>query len=441
MLILKIIHGYPPRYNAGSEVYSQMLCRGLADRHTVHVFTREEDPFKEDFALQLERDCLDPRITLHLINIPGDKHRYRYRHSEVDQKLANLLDHLKPDIVHIGHLNHLSTSLIYEIANRKIPIVYTLHDYWLMCPRGQFIQRRPAEPKNLWALCDKQDHKKCATHCYAGYFSGNKDEQVIDIAYWANWVARRMRHIREITSLINCFIAPSMYLYNRFINEFGLPKDKILHLSYGYDLQRYQNKRRSPGEPFTFGYIGTHTPAKGIQLLIRAFSLLKGDCKLRIWGRPTALNTAALKNIIAELPLAIQTNIEWRGEYINDHITPDVFNHVDAIVIPSIWVENSPLVIHEALQARVPVITADVGGMAEYIQHGKNGLLFKHRDAINLSVQMQHFIDHPELAQQFGQQGYLHSTDSNIPSLNQHIATLEFIYRQLLAKEDISICA
>ncbi len=63
-------------------------------------------------------------------------------------------------------------------------------------------------------------------------------------------------------------------------------------------------------------------------------------------------------------------------EYRNQDIVRDVFDHVDAIVVPSVWVENSPLVIHEAQQARVPVITADVGGMAEYVEHEENGLLF-----------------------------------------------------------------
>ena len=68
------------------------------------------------------------------------------------------------------------------------------------------------------------------------------------------------------------------------------------------------------------------------------------------------------------------------GEYRNPEIVPEVFNRCDAIVVPSIWAENSPLVIHEALQARMPVITADYGGMAEYVHHERNGLLFRHRD-------------------------------------------------------------
>lgn len=77
MKILKVIHGYPMRYNAGSEVYSQTLCHGLAERHEVHVFTREEDAFAPDFNLRKEQDADDKRITLHLVNNPRLKDRYR----------------------------------------------------------------------------------------------------------------------------------------------------------------------------------------------------------------------------------------------------------------------------------------------------------------------------------------------------------------------------
>ncbi|HVK70639.1 MAG TPA: hypothetical protein VM694_39565, partial [Polyangium sp.] len=70
MKILQVIHGYPMRYNAGSEVYTQTLCHALAPRHEVHVFTREEDSFAPDFALRRERDAADPRVTLHVVNVP-----------------------------------------------------------------------------------------------------------------------------------------------------------------------------------------------------------------------------------------------------------------------------------------------------------------------------------------------------------------------------------
>jgi glycosyltransferase involved in cell wall biosynthesis len=432
MRILKIIHGYPPLYNAGSEVYSQMLCHGLAKHHEVHVFTREENPFAEDFSLRVMYDTLVPAIKLHIVNIPGEKYRYRYQHQQVDQLFAHLLTQIQPDVIHIGHLNHISTSIIEEIVKHDIPIIYTLHDYWLMCPRGQFIQRNPPVTEELWALCDEQHDQKCAERCYAGYFSGAKHEITIDINYWTDWVQRRMNHIRSITQHVNYFIAPSRYLYQRYVKDFALPEQKIIYLDYGFDLQRLQNRQRVQGTPFTFGYIGTHIPAKGIQQLISAFGLVKGDCQLIIWGRPRPQNTEGLKAIAATLPLETQARIKWLPEYRNEHIVNDVFNHVDCIVVPSIWVENSPLVIHEALQVRLPVITADAGGMAEYVQHEKNGLLFKHRDIQSLAQQMQRLVDNPQLAQQLGAQGYLQASDRNIPNLASHVAAIESIYERLL---------
>lgn len=131
--IMQVIHGYPMRYNAGSEVYTQTLCQGLAADHEVHVFSRTEDSFAPDFSVREELDPLEPRVRLHLVNVA--RSRDRYRHAEVDQRFAALCDRLRPDVVHIGHLNHLSTSLVLEAARREIPVVYTLHDYWIICPR------------------------------------------------------------------------------------------------------------------------------------------------------------------------------------------------------------------------------------------------------------------------------------------------------------------
>lgn len=434
MKILKVIHGYPMRYNAGSEVYTQTLCHGLAKRHEVHVFTREEDSFAPDYRMRVETDPDDPHIQLHIVNNP--RNRDRYRAEGIDRRFAELLDMLKPDLVHVGHLNHLSTSLLQEAAFRGIPIVHTLHDYWLMCPRGQFMQTFPEDPNELWAACDGQEDKKCAERCYSRYFSGAPDEVEADTAYWKEWVGRRMKHVRSMCELVDVFIAPARYLYRRYQEEFGLPERKLVYLDYGFDQGRMKGRQRISAEPFVFGYIGTHIPAKGIHDLIRAFGALQGNALLRIWGRPRGQDTEALKAIAASLPEGIAKRIEWFPEYRNQEIVQDVFNRVDAIVVPSVWVENSPLVIHEAQQARVPVITANAGGMAEYVHHEVNGLLFDHRSWVSMSRQMQRFVDDPELARRLGERGYVFSESGDIPSIDQHVRDIEAIYEQVLRRRE-----
>lgn len=437
MKVLQVIHGYPMRYNAGSEVYTQTLCHGLVRRgHEVHVFTREEDSFAPDYHMRHERDLDEERVHLHVVNVP--RSRDRYRHDGVDARFAELMDSLQPDIVHIGHLNHLSTSLVREASVRGTPIVYTLHDFWLMCPRGQFMQMHPSPSGELWASCDGQHDETCARQCYARYFSGAQHERQADLAYWTDWVKRRMAHVREMVEHVDRFLAPARSLMARYVDDFGLPPAKVAYLDYGFATERFEGRERTPDEPFTFGYIGTHIPAKGIDRLIQAFGRLEGSPRLIIWGRDRGQDTKALRALANALPDDAPSRISWRSEYRNADIVRDVFNHVDAIVVSSIWPENSPLVIHEAQAVRIPVVTSDVGGMAEYVHHEHNGLQFEHRDAVSLATQMQRLVDDPEWARTLGSRGYPYSEDGRIPDLEEHVVHIEDHYRDLLQRRDAS---
>ena len=426
MKILKVIHGYPMRYNAGSEVYSQGLCQALAARHDVHVFTRQENAFLPEYAVHTETDKAEGRISLHVINMA--RARDGYRHQRVDAAFARVVDEVRPDIVHIGHLNHLSTSLPFVARAREIPVAFTLHDYWLMCPRGQFIQMYPEDDRDVWAVCDGQEDRKCAVRCYVRYFSGHDEQYEIDAAYWTGWVRGRMEHIRDVCDAVDVFIAPARYLLERFRDEFGLPERKLTYLDYGFHRDRLGGRQRNKSERFTFGYIGTHIPAKGINHLIEAFGRVTGTPMLRIWGRHRGAETEGLMNLAGSLGDTGE-RIEWMAEYENARIVDDVFNHCDAIVVPSIWAENSPLVIHEALQAGVPVITADYGGMAEYVHHERNGLLFTHRNSDSLAEQMQRLADNPALARRLGHRGYMQSKDGNVPDMHEHARAIEEIYK------------
>lgn len=433
MRILQVIHGYPMRFNAGSEVYTQALAQGLAGRHQVHIFTRQEDPFAPDYSVLRESDADDPRIQLHLVNLPNN--RDRYRHAGVDQRFAEVLEDFQPHVVHVGHLNHLSTSIIEVAASHHVPLVFTLHDYWLMCPRGQFMQMHPENRDDLWAACTGQEDRKCAERCYARYFSGAAEEREEDLSHWQGWVRRRMAHVRQMAEHVDLFIAPSRYLLERFRDDFGLPSPKLVYLDYGFDLTRLRERQRAPERELVFGYIGTHIPAKGIHHLLQAFGQVKGSARLRIWGRPRGANTEALQVMARALPGDAAARVDWRPEYRNADIVRDVFNHVDAIVVPSVWAENSPLVIHEALQARVPVITADAGGMREYVHDGENGLLFAHREPAALAHAMQRLVDEPDLAPRLGTRGYLQSKSGDVPDMREHVQDVEALYARVIREK------
>jgi glycosyltransferase involved in cell wall biosynthesis/MoaA/NifB/PqqE/SkfB family radical SAM enzyme len=425
MHILKIVHGYPLNYNAGSEVYSQSICNELSKHHKVSVFTREENPYSTDFEIRKQTE--NSNLDFYFVNNPQGKDGYR--HQAMDSNFAKLIAEIKPDIAHIGHLNHLSTGIVDELNEQNIPIVFTLHDFWLMCPRGQFLTRSIGK-KNNFQLCSGQEDKKCATDCYKVYFSGREENESQDIEHWRDWTHQRMIETKAIINKVDVFIAPSNYLRDRFVNEFSVPENKIIYLDYGFPTEYLtQTERSKDNTNFTFGYIGTLIPAKGVNQLIEAFNQIESPATLRIYGRHNGQSTEALK-----LLAAISKNkIEFAGEYINHNLANDVFSKVDCIVVPSIWAENSPLVIHEAQSCKVPVITADFGGMKEYVQHQVNGLLFEHRNTNSLAEQMKFAIANPHLMKEYGQKGYLFSADGSVPNIQDHCKELERIYLRFIS--------
>ncbi len=426
MKILVVNHGYPMKFNAGSEIYTQNLVHGLLRiGHSVRVFSRDENPFLKDFEIisktRTSPDNIDYRLDL--INVARQKDRYQS--DGIDEMFDKILSEFKPDIVHINHLNHLSLGIIEIIYRNHIPIIFTLHDYWLACPRGQFLQINYGI-KDFYQLCSGQESRKCAINCYSRYFTGSSKIIEIDIDYWTKWVNNRQKIIKDIVEMVDYFIAPSPSLMKRMQNEISISDNKIIYIDYGFDLDNLNGRKRENDNSIVFGYIGTHIIAKGIDYLLKAFSELNGNSKLIIFGRERQDITNYLKNTYQS------ERIEWKNEYINSEIIDKVFNHVDVIVTPSIWEENSPLVIHEAQQARVPVITTNMGGMADYVKHNVNGLLFNPRDVNSLREQMQKMIDNPSLIKSLGNKGYIYSKHGNVISLEEHVTIIEKIYQEVL---------
>ena len=426
MRIIEVIHGYPPEYNAGSENYTETVVNELAKRgNDVAIFCRVEDGLRPEF--ELNEMSLGERVKKFTINVATTKDRFAV--PEVDTEFIKVIELFRPDVAHIEHLNHLSLGIPGILAERGIPMVYTLHDFWLMCPRGQFIQNSTeGEP---WKVCDGQEDSKCADICYKTHYSGYEDPEQ-NLEYWRNWVGNRMRSTADAIRKIDYFIAPSKTVLNSFLEYYPEARDRTQYLDYGFDLGRLQGRNRLREDRFVFGYIGTHIPAKGVDYLIKAFGELKGNPVLRIWGRWRKDFTPALVELGNQITRKTGKEIQWMGEFETERIVDQVFNKVDAIVVPSIWLENSPLVIHEAQEARVPVITADVGGMAEYVEHEVNGLLFKFRDVGSLAMEMQRLVDNPEKVEPLGSRGYKYSKNGEIPSVEEHVGRLLEIFGSLV---------
>lgn len=375
MKILQVIHGYPPYYMAGSEVYTYNLCLELAKTNTVQVFTRVENPYLVDYLIT---DSTENGVSIRRINKPNRDYTFRDKYLDpmVDEAFRKLMREFKPDVVHIGHLSHLSTQ-IPLIAKREFqcPVVFTIHDFWMQCYRGQLV-----DPK--LHLCSGPSDSKCMS-CAQHYF---KEWMTPD------QIQEYRSHMAKIIQHIDLFLSPSRTL-EKFYQQEGVPSDKIIFSPYGFDTTRIHPRQAFRKEgPLRVGFLGRIIPVKGIDLLIRAFRKTKGDAELQIWG-----NAGSHRTWLNEYAQG-DSRILFKGAYHNDNIQY-VLDGMDILVVPSIWLENAPLVIQEAQLAHLPVITSDAGGMSELVQHGINGYLFPLGDEVALTKQLQKLIQIPESLQ------------------------------------------
>jgi glycosyltransferase involved in cell wall biosynthesis len=206
-------------------------------------------------------------------------------------------------------------------------------------------------------------------------------------------ISRRIATVQKALTAVDLFVAPSRFLRERFI-EFGVAPEKILYKDNGFDLTPFLAVRRRPRSDrrVGFAYIGTLAEHKGVHVLVEAFNHIDPALvELRVYGNPEVFPeyTARLR------VLATHPGIFFVGGFDNREIGC-ILAEVDALVVPSLWFENSPLTIHEALLAGIPVIASDLGGMAEYVEHGRTGLLFRPGDVKDLRDQLEWFIHHPE---------------------------------------------
>lgn len=462
--VMLVNHGYPPAFNGGSEVYTQTLAEyfHLSGRfEEVTVIAREHDPFTPDFRVRRTVSAGHSGLPIYLMNMAREAPYMRLAYTPLDNEFKILLQTLKPDVVHFQHLNHLSVNFPTLAKEAGARVIFTLHDFWLQCPRGQFLVNGMTS-EEPWTACNGQEDRKCAQLCYASRYSTGNIEAEAELKYWSQFIGWRMDAIRQVVDNVDIFLAPSTHMLQRMIDQdatLSLPESKVKYLPYGFDLKRLRNRQRRPmphlasaENPIVFGFIGRHVPAKGLHLLVQAVGNLlherpdlKNTFQMHIYGRTEGNSQYGLQRLIEDMdnltaggrPLA--ETIVWKPEYANDDIVNAVFNHVDCIIVPSIWDENSPMVIQKAQQCQVPVITSDHGGMGELVKDRVNGLTFHHRDASSLTRTMIKAIEQPRGLEELGKRGVLESVDGKVQSMSRHVAQLDQIFRELFESSGLRL--
>jgi len=397
--ILMVIHQFVPKHVAGTEVYTFNLARELSRKHEVLILTAESDHSRERFE--------ESRFTYEGLPVWQVIHNYKwndfvetYDCPEADTIFRRVLREMRPDVVHIQHLHYWSANFVTIAAQKGIPVVYHLHDYSLLCPRDGQMLREDLE------LCREPVPEKCA-ECIAHMELGDRQPPAIPRGLHPgaeallpaealrairrghalvengrahqHAIIDRLDYLKRIVRDVDLFISPSEFLKQIFVDTGFIPEERIIVSDNGMRLSAFHRHppRRFPMARLRVGYVGTIARHKGLDVLVDAMNLIADErITCRIWGEVRAFEeyTESLRQRIRNPRTLLM------GPFRNDCIE-DVLDTLDVLVIPSLWYENSPITIHEAALAGLPVIVSDLGGMAEHVQPDITGLKFPPGDA------------------------------------------------------------
>lgn len=419
MKILLTIHQFFPEYTAGTEVLTLSFARELLRRgHDVHVYTgHPSDKY-------LNNDERFDEYEFEGIRVYRFYHAYVPMAGQVSKIEVGYNNHLaafhfeeiiqifKPDFVHFFHLNRLGTGLIEKANLAGIPAYLTVTDFWPICPTGQLllpdgkICRGPnhnasncvkhlaqSTQKGLTGTAAKLSPiilfnllTRFAVSVFLPTHSALTEVKAINARLGVN--ISRLNRLKKI-------VVPNRMMRNVLI-ENGVDPDLIVQLAYGIDaLEINANSLpRVPRQPLRIGYIGTLASHKGCHVLIKAFKALPTDrAILKIYGNP--LDFPEYSNELKSLA-AGWDGVEFCGTFPNSRIS-QVLADLDVLVVPSIWHENTPLVIYSSQAASCPVVASDLRGISEVIRNEENGLLFEPGNAAALARQLLRLIDEPGL--------------------------------------------
>jgi glycosyltransferase involved in cell wall biosynthesis len=224
------------------------------------------------------------------------------------------------------------------------------------------------------------------------------------------------------------FIAPSNFLRGRFI-EFGLSPEKIIYSDNGINPDLFKDIEKTKSDKIRFGFIGTLIPAKGVHVLIKAFNKVKSDkAVLKIYGKsPVNGGIFDYYHSIRRMARGNE-NIKFMGVFDNKNAAK-VFEEIDVLIFPSIWAENSPLVLHEAILTKTPIIASDIGGVNEFVKNNQNGFLFKTGGSTELHDKINFFIKTPGILEKFKNIAAI-----QIKSIEENCSEMEKIYELFVKK-------
>lgn len=399
MKICQIIYTYPPYATGGADMYAKKISEELSkDGHDVVVITTR--PYDGLSSLKSSSEIVDgikvyrfyPLNIYSWINSANKSILEKVVWNTLDFwnlgtyfSIKNILKKEKPDVVHIHTPIWISLSAFDAIKSLKIPFVFTVHDYLLLCRRTLLLHADGSicnEPKTVCKWYQKLSRK----------LAGNKPNKVI---------------------------APSQFIIDMLKTQGFFPETEFIKLSLGTELN--SNKPVKNYETIDILFAGTLINHKGVDVLIQAFKNLDHpNIRLHILGKG---NDENLLKSMAKQDNRIIFHGFKQGKELNN-----CYQQANITVVPSVCFDNSPLVIYESFMNGTPVIGSKIGGIPELINEGINGFLFNPGDPDDLKQIIEKLIESKDLLKRLEEGAFQSRTKYD---MDQHIKNLEKIYNMI----------
>ena len=288
---------------------------------------------------------------------------------EVRRKFNALLDDFRPDVVHLNNIHTQLSPVIAELAHRRgIRVVWTLHDYKLLCPRYDCLR----DGREICERCFNGDKRPClAGKCMKGS----------TLASWVGYREAVMWNRERLEACTDRFICPSRFMAEK-MEQGGFNKGKLEVLCNFIDVEKCRRDDCVKEDYYCF--IGRLSHEKGVGTLIDAASRLPFKLKV-IGGGPLAEGLQAKSR-------GLQANIEFVGFKQWEEIK-ELVGKARFTVVPSEWYENNPLSVIEAQCLGTPVLGARIGGIPELIEEGVTGMTFESGNGDDLTDKIGRMYD------------------------------------------------
>jgi glycosyltransferase involved in cell wall biosynthesis len=448
MKIVLPVHHFPPTYSAGAEVYTFRLANWLMRHgHEVEVVCVESITFDGREEIEHRHELYDGisvwRLYFDYRRAPDPFHR-SFDNPLIGKWLTGFLRQARPQIVHLQGGYLLSASAIEAVKQASLPLVVTLHDFWFVCPRLTLLKPTGAVcrvPDNVaecaWCLATERRRFRwldIASRGAAGalalpLLAEPGAARLFGIYPDAQELARRREQLMSALKRADMILSPSEFLRRIFVEQ-GIDPARIIYSRLGLDTSHWAaplEPAPASAETLRLAYIGQVARHKGVDLLVKAFNRLdrsRRPAQLKIYGGLGAFPdyARALQGLARGNPA-----IEFAGRFDNSRIA-EILQQTDAVVVPSIWYENSPVTIAEALATGTPVLASNLGAMPELVRHNWNGLLFKAGDVDDLTCQLQRLLDEPGLVSRLAANAHA------VRLIDDEMAQLVSLYESVAAR-------